>query len=145
MSFDDGYRDVAENALPVLEELGFTATVFIVTGAVDGTVTFGWYERQPELLSWAEIEHLDATSALSFEAHSETHANLLTLSLDAARWELAARRPPWSHASADRSPGSAIQPASSAAASAGSPPSAASSSRSAASPGSMTRAPTPSR
>src|SRR6476659_8920507 len=42
LSFDDGYRDVAENALPVLEDLGFTATVFIVTGAVDGTVTFGW-------------------------------------------------------------------------------------------------------
>ena len=88
LSFDDGYRDVAENALPVLEDLGFTATVFVVTGAVDGNVTFGWYERQPDLLSWAEIEHLDATSALSFEAHSETHASLLTLSPDAARWEL---------------------------------------------------------
>jgi peptidoglycan/xylan/chitin deacetylase (PgdA/CDA1 family) len=89
LSFDDGYLDVAENALPVLEELGFTATVFVVTGAVDGTATFGWYERQPDLLSWADIEHLDATSALSFEAHSETHANLLTLSLDEARRELA--------------------------------------------------------
>jgi peptidoglycan/xylan/chitin deacetylase (PgdA/CDA1 family) len=88
LSFDDGYRDVAENALPVLEELGFGATVFIVTGAVDGAVKFGWYERTPPLLNWAEIEHLDATSPLRFEAHSETHANLLSLSLDAARREL---------------------------------------------------------
>lgn len=88
LSFDDGYRDVAQNALPVLEELGFGATVFIVTGAVDGAVQFGWYERTPPLLSWAEIEHLDATSPLCFEAHSETHANLLSLSVDAARREL---------------------------------------------------------
>jgi peptidoglycan/xylan/chitin deacetylase (PgdA/CDA1 family) len=89
LSFDDGYRDVAENALPVLKGLGFSATVFIVTGAVDGTVRFGWYERQPELLGWADIEHLDLTSGLCFEAHSETHANLLTLGPDAARGELA--------------------------------------------------------
>jgi peptidoglycan/xylan/chitin deacetylase (PgdA/CDA1 family) len=89
LSFDDGYRDVAENALPVLDALGFSATVFVVTGAVDGTVTFGWYERQPELLSWEEIERLDATSALCFEAHSETHPNLLSLTPEAARWELA--------------------------------------------------------
>ena len=145
LSFDDGYRDVAENALPVLEDLGFTATVFIVTGAVDGTVTFGWYERQPELLSWAEIEHLDASSALSFEAHSETHANLLTLSPDEARWELARSKATLESRLGRPVPGSAIQPASSEGASAGSPPSAASSSRSAASPGSMMRTPTPSR
>lgn len=88
LSFDDGYRDVAENALPVLEELGFSATVFVVTGAVDGNVAFSWYERQPELLGWQEIERLDATSVLRFEAHSETHANLRTLHLDAARSEL---------------------------------------------------------
>lgn len=89
LSFDDGYRDVAQNALPVLEELGFSATVFVVTGAVDGWVRLSWYERQPELLDWAEIERLDADSPLSFEAHSRTHPNLLALSETAVRAELA--------------------------------------------------------
>ncbi len=88
LSFDDGYRDVAENALPVLEEFEFSATVFVVTGAVDGRVRFNWYDRQPELLRWGDIECLDATSQLSFEAHSETHPNLLTVSDDGARAEL---------------------------------------------------------
>ena len=37
LNFDDGYRDVAENALPVLERLGFRATVFLPTGVIDGT------------------------------------------------------------------------------------------------------------
>ena len=32
LTFDDGYRDVAENALPVLAEHGFRATVFVATG-----------------------------------------------------------------------------------------------------------------
>src|SRR3954449_3582906 len=39
LSFDDGYRDVAENALPVLERHGFSATVFVATGVIDGTAT----------------------------------------------------------------------------------------------------------
>src|SRR5207302_10042464 len=29
LSFDDGYRDVAENAMPILETYGFRATVFV--------------------------------------------------------------------------------------------------------------------
>ena len=37
LSFDDGYRDVAENALPVLAEYGYRATVFVATGVTDGT------------------------------------------------------------------------------------------------------------
>ena len=39
LSFDDGYRDVAEHALPVLEQRGFRATVFVATGVIDGTAT----------------------------------------------------------------------------------------------------------
>jgi len=89
LTFDDGYRDVAENALPVLEELGFSATVFVVTGAVDGWVRLSWYDRQPRLLDWPEIERLDADSPLYFEAHSRTHPNLLALSPGAVRAELA--------------------------------------------------------
>ena len=36
LSFDDGYRDVAENAMPVLDLHGFRASVFIATGVTDG-------------------------------------------------------------------------------------------------------------
>jgi len=89
LNFDDGYRDVAENALPVLEELGFPATVFLPTGAIDGTAKLSWYETQPPLLGWDEIGELDRRGTLRFEAHTLTHPNLLALGDDAARIEIA--------------------------------------------------------
>jgi peptidoglycan/xylan/chitin deacetylase (PgdA/CDA1 family) len=88
VNFDDGYRDVAENALPVLERLGFRATVFIATGVTDGTASFAWYRRQPPLLTWEEITELDSGGTLSFGAHSITHPNLRALRDDAARREI---------------------------------------------------------
>ena len=89
LNFDDGFRDVGENALPVLERLGFRATVFLPTGVIDGTSTFAWYDdEQPALLSWEEVRELDG-GALSFEAHTVTHPNLLLLDDAASRHEIA--------------------------------------------------------
>jgi peptidoglycan/xylan/chitin deacetylase (PgdA/CDA1 family) len=79
LSFDDGYQDVADHALPVLRELGFNATVFISTGVTDGLANFTWYEHQPSLMSWETISELDAEGTLRFEAHTLTHPNLLQL------------------------------------------------------------------
>jgi peptidoglycan/xylan/chitin deacetylase (PgdA/CDA1 family) len=88
LSFDDGFRDVVENALPVLVEHGFRATVFLATAVTDGRASFSWYERQPPLLNWGEIVALDRRGTLSFEAHSLTHPNLLRLGEEAARREI---------------------------------------------------------
>ena len=40
VTFDDGYLDVLENALPVAEELGIPVTIFVVTGALGQS--HGW-------------------------------------------------------------------------------------------------------
>jgi peptidoglycan/xylan/chitin deacetylase (PgdA/CDA1 family) len=88
LNFDDGFRDVGENALPVLELLGFRATVFVPTGVIDGTASFPWYPEQPPLLDWEEIVELDRAGTLRFEAHSVTHPNLLLLSDEGSRWEI---------------------------------------------------------
>jgi peptidoglycan/xylan/chitin deacetylase (PgdA/CDA1 family) len=79
LSFDDGFLDVAEQALPLLAERGFRATVFVAPAVIDGWATFGWYTRQPPLLAWDEIVDLDREGTLRFEAHSLTHPNLLAL------------------------------------------------------------------
>lgn len=92
LSFDDGFRDVAENALPVLARYGFRATVFVATAVADGRASFSWYERQPPVLSWDEIIALDRGGTLNFEAHSLTHPNLLRLGEEAARKEIAGSR-----------------------------------------------------
>ncbi len=89
LSFDDGYRDVAENALPVLVEHGFTATVFVPTAVIDGTASFSWYASQPLMLRWDEIASLDLEGSLTFEAHSLTHRNLVTLDDETCRAEIA--------------------------------------------------------
>jgi peptidoglycan/xylan/chitin deacetylase (PgdA/CDA1 family) len=86
LSFDDGFVDVAEQALPLLAERGFSATVFVAPAVVDGWAKFGWYRSQPPVLGWDEIVELDREGTLRFEAHSLTHPNLLALR-DAAAWE----------------------------------------------------------
>src|SRR5919106_596657 len=88
LSFDDGYLDVAEEALPVLERCGFRATVFVATGLIEGTAPLAWYKHPPPLLRWAEIVDLDRLGTLRFEAHSVTHRNLVQLDDDEARWEI---------------------------------------------------------
>jgi peptidoglycan/xylan/chitin deacetylase (PgdA/CDA1 family) len=89
LSFDDGYRDIAEHALPVLGRHGFRATVFVVIGALEGRTCFSWYDVQPPVLQWADVVALDGDSAFAFEAHTLGHPNLRALSDDDARREIA--------------------------------------------------------
>jgi peptidoglycan/xylan/chitin deacetylase (PgdA/CDA1 family) len=88
LNFDDGFRDVGENALPILELLGFRATVFVPTGVIEGTASFPWYAEQPQMLNWEEIVELDRAGTLRFEAHSVTHPNLLLLGAEESRREI---------------------------------------------------------
>jgi peptidoglycan/xylan/chitin deacetylase (PgdA/CDA1 family) len=92
LSFDDGCRDVAENALPVLARHGFRATVFVATGVTDGRARFTWYALQPPLLTWDEVVALDRGGTLAFESHSVTHPNLLALDDERAAYEIAESR-----------------------------------------------------
>ena len=87
LTFDDGFLDVAEHALPILSERGFRGTVFVSPAVTDGRASFSWYrEQQPPLLNWDDIVELDRDGTLRFEAHSLTHPNLPALE-DAASWE----------------------------------------------------------
>jgi peptidoglycan/xylan/chitin deacetylase (PgdA/CDA1 family) len=88
LSFDDGFADVAEHGLPVLEEHGFRATVFVATGVTSRRAEFSWYQRQPPLLEWSDIVELDARGTLRFEAHTVTHPDLRTLHESEARREI---------------------------------------------------------
>lgn len=44
LTFDDGYRDNYERALPILSAHGVTATFFLTTGFLDGSATPWWDE-----------------------------------------------------------------------------------------------------
>lgn len=78
LTFDDGFRDFAELAHPVLHRLGFTATVFVVTDRIGGRADWGGATGRP-LLNADEIEML-ARDGIEFGSHSRTHARLLDCS-----------------------------------------------------------------
>lgn len=45
ITFDDGYLDTYENAFPILQELGFTATVYIITGTLGTDKSYGYMQE----------------------------------------------------------------------------------------------------
>src|SRR5690348_7983316 len=93
LSFDDGYASLADFAYPLLAELGFTATTFLVTDFVGKTntwdVRYTW-NRLPHL-DWAAIERWRARG-FDFASHTATHARLTWLSDAAAADELGRSR-----------------------------------------------------
>lgn len=44
VSFDDGYRDTLEVAVPLLRSLGVPLTVYVITDVAAGTLRLPWYE-----------------------------------------------------------------------------------------------------
>jgi peptidoglycan/xylan/chitin deacetylase (PgdA/CDA1 family) len=89
VTFDDGYYDTLENAVPVLRELGIPATIFVPTGAIDGTAGLYWYTQQPRMLSWDDLRDLTRDPLVSIGAHSRRHPNLTHLPDDEAWAEIA--------------------------------------------------------
>jgi peptidoglycan/xylan/chitin deacetylase (PgdA/CDA1 family) len=89
LSFDDGYADVAQHAVPVLDAYDFRATVFLPTGVIDGTAELTWYERPPPVLRWEQIAGLDRAGTLRFGAHTVSHPVLPHLDAAGARAEIA--------------------------------------------------------
>ncbi|HKE91233.1 MAG TPA: polysaccharide deacetylase family protein [Gemmatimonadales bacterium] len=80
LTFDDGHASLAEFAYPVLADLGFTATTFLVTDYV-GHVN-SWdvpyaFRRFPQL-SWRTIEAW-RSKGFDFGSHSGTHRRLTWL------------------------------------------------------------------
>ena len=92
LTFDDGYADLLDHAIPELTRRGWPASVFVVPGAVDGTVRFDDIyraDRHPRFIDWAEMRDVECSSAVRFEAHSLTHRDLPPLGDDDARAEIA--------------------------------------------------------
>ena len=74
LTFDDGYRDFYTAAWPILQQHGFSATVYLVSGVID----------EPAYLTADMIAELDASGRVDFGAHTVTHSDLPSLSdLDA--------------------------------------------------------------
>ncbi len=82
LTFDDGYQNIYTEAFPLLNQYGFTATVFLIADYCgkhndwQGNLPLA---RQP-LLAWREIEEMQRHN-FEFGAHTLTHPDLTALSI----------------------------------------------------------------
>jgi peptidoglycan/xylan/chitin deacetylase (PgdA/CDA1 family) len=90
VTFDDGYRSVHEAALPVLSELGITATVFAIAEKVGETDELPGAGSRP-LMSWDELRDLNR-HGWEIGSHTLTHPDLTGLADDELERELAGSR-----------------------------------------------------
>lgn len=80
ITFDDGYSSNYDYAYPILRDLGFKATVFIITSSVGlggAGVTFPHF-------TWEQAAQMQQSGVMSIQSHSNTHRDFSLLSDDEA-------------------------------------------------------------
>jgi glycosyltransferase involved in cell wall biosynthesis/peptidoglycan/xylan/chitin deacetylase (PgdA/CDA1 family) len=92
VTFDDGYLDTLDTALPVLERLRIPATVFVVVDVLEGRATFDWNPAPPPAIRVDDLPRLLASGLVDVQAHSVTHRRLTMLSDEELREEVAGSR-----------------------------------------------------
>jgi peptidoglycan/xylan/chitin deacetylase (PgdA/CDA1 family) len=83
ITFDDGYRGVWANALPVLMRLQMPATAYVITDRISN--------GDPSFLTWRQLRALQA-NGVTVGSHTVTHPDLTTLDDARALAELADSR-----------------------------------------------------
>ena len=84
ITFDDGYLNILEAALPELKRRGFTATAFVIAGRLGGTNEWAKGPSFP-LLSDSQVCEL-ADAGMEIGSHSMTHVRM-------AAWPPASSKP----------------------------------------------------
>ncbi|MQY03192.1 polysaccharide deacetylase family protein [Actinomadura macrotermitis] len=88
ITFDDGYADFHRHALPVLDDLGFTATVFVTTGWLADAGPDAAGRPLDAMLTWSQVREA-AAHGIELGGHSHSHPQLDQLGDAALRDELA--------------------------------------------------------
>ena len=93
ITFDDGYRDILENALPVLRRYGYPAVIFVPIGYLDDAQPLPHEEHLAAqgivngTLRWEELPELEA-GGIRVESHGISHRPLADLDVDEAAREI---------------------------------------------------------
>jgi peptidoglycan/xylan/chitin deacetylase (PgdA/CDA1 family) len=80
LTFDDGHLDNRTHAFPILQRLGFMATIFLTVDSIEsGRDNFGSI-----MLGWNDVETM-LSAGFEFQSHGILHRRLTTLSVEDAR------------------------------------------------------------
>lgn len=83
LSFDDGYRDFREHAVPALREFGYSATVFVIPDLVGRASIWDADLGEPApLMDWDELRDI-RTAGIDIGSHTLDHRHLTALTPDA--------------------------------------------------------------
>jgi peptidoglycan/xylan/chitin deacetylase (PgdA/CDA1 family) len=78
ITFDDGYKDFFDFALPALERSDFTATVFVVTEKAGAFADWDDLPDPPRLMDWDEIRTA-VSKDITIGSHSATHKDFVRI------------------------------------------------------------------
>jgi peptidoglycan/xylan/chitin deacetylase (PgdA/CDA1 family) len=84
ITFDDGYRDFLDGAMPTLQQCGFSATIFLATDRIQDSPT---RLNGAEYLTWSEVRRLQG-QGICFGSHTVTHPDMRSLGPEQIEYEL---------------------------------------------------------
>lgn len=84
ITFDDGYRDFFSNAIGILKQCGFNATIFLATNRIGNRPI---RIEGADYLTWSDVRELHA-QGVSFGSHTVTHPDLRSLGPEQIEYEL---------------------------------------------------------
>jgi len=87
ITFDDGYADFHTEALPILEQFGFAATVFVTTGWLADAGPHAAGRPLDRTLTWSQVKEA-AAHRVELAGHSHSHPQLDQIDGTALREEL---------------------------------------------------------
>jgi peptidoglycan/xylan/chitin deacetylase (PgdA/CDA1 family) len=89
LTFDDGFADFFTQALPVLQQYSFTATLYVATGFIGSTSR--WLQAEGEatrqMLTWEQLTEISACG-IECGGHTHWHRQLDLLPLTMAQGEI---------------------------------------------------------
>ncbi len=90
LTFDDGYEDFLSTAVPILEQLGFSATLFVVSGLLGGENSWehrGGPRPRLKLLGLDGVREV-STRGMEIGGHTTSHPRLSGLGAQALSEEI---------------------------------------------------------
>ena len=84
ITFDDGYRDFLDGAMPVLKQCGFSATIFLATDRIQDSPA---RLNGAEYLTWQDVRQLHQ-QGIQFGSHTVSHADMRSLGPEQIEYEL---------------------------------------------------------